>query len=363
MNRLWSRGVLLIRSEGRVMLKLAVYSVMCLVVLVWLVSLIGNIKFGAQRTEYEAELDDATGLLVNDSVRIAGVEAGKVTGVDVERGHAVITFQLDDDVVLRDSSQAGVRWRNAIGQKYLYIYPGDEGEVLDSGETLPLENAVPAADVGEFLNAIGPILQAIDPDDANAFVEAVVEGVQGNEARVQRLIGNTADLSITLGDLDTEVGRVIGNVEDVVTALAERDEDLDRLVTNLVSLSTDMAARNDSLQQLVTDFTDVQTRLGQLLQDNEGNLNISIDNLVVIAQTLDEHQAALEEGLSTLPHGVANYGLISSYGEWFNVRSTITCFGAQEVCFTEDGSGSPVAAESQGFEEIVGFANQGAPTP
>ena len=114
-----------LRSEGRVVLKLAVYSLGCLVVLGWLVSIVGNTAFFAERSGYEAELDDATGLRVNDAVKIAGVEVGAVTGIDIEHGHAVVSFEVDDGTVLPASTRSGIRWRSVLGQKYLYLYPGE----------------------------------------------------------------------------------------------------------------------------------------------------------------------------------------------------------------------------------------------
>jgi phospholipid/cholesterol/gamma-HCH transport system substrate-binding protein len=358
-----------LRSEGRVLLKLGIYTAGCIAVLFWLVSLIGNVQLFADRTSYEAVLTDTTGLVVNDEVKVAGVGVGKVTGISTDRGHAVVTFSIDSDVVLREGSQAGVRWRNVLGQKYLYLYPGEDGERMESGDRIPVEQSVDSADVGEFLNAVGPILQAIDPEDANAFVQAVVEGVQGNEAEIRSLLRNGGDLAQHLGGMDTEIGRIIGNMEDVVGALADRDAAVDATLRNLASLSSDLAARNDQLQQVIPDFANAQRQLDQLLRDNRGNLDATIANLEVIAATLAENQAGLEASLETLPEGLAPYHLISSYGQWFQVRSVITCLANQTSCAAEDpftGTGTPLDAGQEpggGTAAIVGFANSGGDTP
>jgi phospholipid/cholesterol/gamma-HCH transport system substrate-binding protein len=306
---------------------------------------------------------------VNDAVKIAGVEVGSVTGVDIEHGHAVVSFEVEEGTELLDSTQAGIRWRNVLGQKYLYLYPGEHGQPLEAGDTIPLDQSVPSADVGDFLNAMGPILQALDPEDANAFVEAVSEGLSGNEARVRRLIDNSADLSSTLGGLDTEVGSIITNMEQVTTAVAGRDDALDELLVNLSSLAGDLSARNDSLNTLVTDFADVQRRLERLLRENRGNLDGAIDDLTVIGQVLAAHDADLEAALNTLPEGVGPYHLISSTGQWFGVRATVACLANQMSCSFEDpahaGFGSPedLVGDSGAptVADIVGFANAGGP--
>jgi phospholipid/cholesterol/gamma-HCH transport system substrate-binding protein len=369
-KRLLQRFTRTLRGEGRVLLKLGVYTVACLAVLGWLVSMVGNAAFFQERTGYEAELDDATGLRVNDAVKIAGVEVGAVTGIDIDQGHAVVSFEVDEGTELLDSTQAGVRWRNVLGQKYLYLYPGDEGDPLAPGSRLPLDQSVPSADVGDFLNAVGPVLQALDPEDANAFVQAVSEGISGNEAQIRGLIDDSATLAQVLGGLDGQVGSVITNLDQVATAVADRDDAVDELLVNLGSLSGDLASRNESLNTLVTEFSGVQRRLARLLQDNRGDLDGTIDDLRVIADTLAEHDGDLAAALSSLPEGVGPYHLISSTGQWFGVRATIACLANQTTCSTEDptqsfgvdttgggpGSGTPSVAD------IVAFANPGAPT-
>ncbi len=369
MKRFWSRFRRGLRGEGRVLIKLSLYSAGCLVVLGWLISMVGNAAFFADRTAYEAELDDATGLRVNDAVKIAGVEVGSVTGVDIEHGHAVVSFEVEEGTQLLASTQAGIRWRNVLGQKYLYLYPGDEGEPLASGDRIPLEQSVPSADVGDFLNAVGPVLQALDPADANAFVQAVSEGVSGNEAHIRRLIDDSASLTQVLGGLDGQVGSIITNMDQVTSAVARRDDAVDELLVNLSSLSGDLAARNDSLNTLVTDFADVQDRLARLLRENRGDLDGTIDDLRVIADALSGHRGDLEAALGSLPEGVGPYHLISSTGQWFGVRATISCLANQTDCSFEDPSHMAFGPPEQlsGHEEgpsvssIVAFANAGAP--
>jgi ABC-type transporter Mla subunit MlaD len=164
------------------------------------------------------------------------------------------------------------------------------------------------------------------------------------------------------------VGRIIENMDEVTTAIASRDDALDELLVNLGSLSGDLAERNDSLNRLVVDFTDVQTRLARLLRDNRGNIDGAVDDLRVIADTLARHRDDLEAGLATLPEGVGSYHLISSFGQWFNVRATVVCLAGQTTCFTEDAThnfGTPETISGPAVErsvtDIVRFANAGAP--
>jgi phospholipid/cholesterol/gamma-HCH transport system substrate-binding protein len=350
-------------ATGRTLVKVVLYSLVCLAVLGALIGRIGNIDWFAEHEGYHAEMPDVTGLLVNDDVKVAGVRVGKVTGISVHRGRAEVSFEVKPGMELRSSTQVGVRWRNVLGQKYLYLYPGTQGKVLHAGATFPESQAVRSADVGEFLNSVAPILQAIDPAKANAFVRALNQALDGNEEKVRGLLSDTASISSELGGSDQQIGSLIENLDTVVGGLASRDEDLNTAVTRFKTLAASLSSNNDDLQLLVERFAAVQTRLNRLVTDNRGNLDATIDDLATIAKVLHRHRGDLEATLATLPQGLRIYDSISSYGQWFQIRTTITCLANQANCSAEGSTsdalsgGAPATPPDVG--SIVGFALAG----
>ncbi|MCU1370663.1 MAG: MCE-family protein Mce1B [Ilumatobacteraceae bacterium] len=349
--------------SGRQLLKLAAYSVVCLAVLAGLVARIGNVEFFSDDTGYAAAMPDVTGLQVNDAVKVAGVDVGKVTGLSIERGQAVVHFAIDPDVHLTDQTRVGIRWRNVLGQKYLYLYPGTEGERLEPGAELPPANSVESADVGAFLNAIGPILQSISPAKANAFIRAFNEALEGNEDQVRELLGDTADIATDLGGADVEIGSLLGHLDTVVGGLADRDADLQTVITRFQEMAGGLADNNADLQLLVERFAAVNQKLDQLVTDNRENLDATIDDLTVIAAVLGEHREDLDAAMATLPEGLGVYDQISSYGQWFQIRTKITCLANQKTCFDEGLTSSALDSglTAESADTVVGFALAGAP--
>lgn len=344
---------------GRNLARIVAYSAVCLVVLAALVARIGNIDYFADRTTYEARMPDVTGLLVNDEVKVAGVKVGKVTDIDVERGQAVVRFEVDDELDLRASTEVGVRWRNVLGQKYLYLYPGTEGRVMRSGDAIPPEQSVRSADVGEFLNSVGPILRAIDPAKANAFIRALNEALDGNEEKVRGLLADTAVISTELGGSDQEIGSLIDDLDVVVGTLADRDADLRTAVSRFQELSGTLAANNEDLQLLVERFASVQEKLGTLVEDNRADLDATIDDLGTIAGVLGEHRDDLDTALATLPQGLRPYDAISSYGQWFQIRVVVTCLANQATCVQDGLTSDLLSGGAPDVTAVLGFALAG----
>jgi phospholipid/cholesterol/gamma-HCH transport system substrate-binding protein len=326
---------LLSGSLGRVALKVGLFAAICIVLLAILAKEVGNLSFFTHRVSYKADMPDVTGLFPTDDVKVAGVKVGQVSGVTTDHGHAVVSFSVDKSVPLRTSTQVGLRYRNVLGEKYLYVYPGSSGPIMSSGSTIPINQAVSDADIDAFLNALGPFVRAINPQEGNLFLQAMVGALQGNQDQVSQLLGNTSTVADTLGNLNQQVGAVIDNFNTVLTALAQRSSDLDAFINNLNALGQSLVARNNDLDTAVVEFSQLAEQFKNMLATNRGNIDQLVNNLQGITDVLSQHHTDLEKDLTTLPTGLQGYADIASYGQWFAVRVIYGCAA------DEGGPGTP----------------------
>lgn len=322
----WSLG------STRTLLKLVGFALTCVVLTTWLAVRIGNLSLFSHTVSYGAELADATGLASGAQVAIAGVDVGQVQSVSVSRAHATVDFSLDRGVHIRQGTGVGLKWRNVLGQMTLYLYPSATGAVLRPGAVLPLSADVADASVGRLLDTLGPLLQAIDPAEANAFLQAVAGTLQGNTAQVRTLITNAAKVASTVGSVNTQFGAVIGNLDQVLGALAARKGDLAMLVGDLAQLAGTLANHNALLDSTVGNLAQVQRQLAGLLSTNRNSLDGLISGLRSVASDLASHQVSLAAGLRTLPEGLVPYAQISSGGQWFQIETVFTCLADQTTC-------------------------------
>ena len=126
-----------------------------------LVVTIGNVSFSGSR-EYKAEFVDATGVVKGDDIRIAGVKVGVVKDVEiVDRTHALVSFSVDDTTSITGATNAAIRYRNLVGQRYITLTQ----EIGDAGR---LERGCHDPGV--------PDLAGARPDRAVQRVQAAVPG-------------------------------------------------------------------------------------------------------------------------------------------------------------------------------------------
>lgn len=341
--------------------KFAVFAVACLVLLVVLAVHVGNLSlFNSRHTVY-AQLSDVTGLATGDPVDVAGVPVGQVASISVQRGHALVALSLDNQVALRQGTDVGLRWRNVIGQKDVYLYPSKHGAVLPPGATVPLSHDVSDASVNAFLNSIGPLLSSINTTQANEFVRNVSGALEGDTAQIDQLINSGAAISETVGSLDTQVGQVIDNLDRVLTALASRQGDIGSLVSNLQTVAQSLSSRNDLLDAVVGNLSQVAGDLANLIGTNRSTLDGTINDLTTVSADIVAHQQQLSQSLATLGSGLAPYVAISSYGQWFQVKTVYTCLANQTACSYYEPT-SPPSGAGPGGGAPLGGPSPAAPT-
>jgi phospholipid/cholesterol/gamma-HCH transport system substrate-binding protein len=339
--------------------KVAIFALVCLVVLAGLAARIGNISFFSNRTSYSAQLADATGVQPSDDVKVAGVTVGQVSGVALQRGHALVTFAVDSNVHLPADTQVGTQWHNVLGQQFLYLYPGHDHAMLRPGATLPLSANVPGPNIGALLNSLGPLLGALKPQQANQVVTAFADALQGNVGQVDQLINNAASVSQAVGSVDLQVGQLVDNLNQVFGALAQRSGDLGQVVGNLDTISQSLASRNDLLDQTVANLAQVGQEVATLEGNTHNSLSNAITDLEAVSAEIQSQSGNLSQGLSTLGSGFAPYTDISAYGQWFQVQLVYTCLADETVCSYYQPTNAPAGSGPLGSPPSSG----GAPAP
>src|SRR5438552_15572016 len=106
-------------SIPTVIVKLLVFFAVCTLLTAYLAFTIGNIHLFQHTYKLTATFDDATGLLKDDNVKVAGVVVGKVTSVQIEQGKAKVGFTVKYSMKLPTDSPAAIRSRNLIRQRYV----------------------------------------------------------------------------------------------------------------------------------------------------------------------------------------------------------------------------------------------------
>ena len=261
-------------------------------VLVYL-AFVKTIPFVGKGYELHATFQNATTLSTNAAVRIAGVNVGKVTGVESKGTAAEVTFTVDDEgQPIHDDATIQIRPRLFLeGNFFLDLKPGSpSAPELDSGSDIPITQTSTAVQLDQVLTALnsnnrtdlqrllegyGTALtyQPTAADDADQDPD-----VQG-ETAAQSLhdafrygVRASRDTAIVneafLGTEPHDLSKLIAAQQRVFATLLTRESDLKDLITNFNTttgaLASESANVSDSVNQLAPTLENGEVSLRHL---------------------------------------------------------------------------------------------------
>jgi phospholipid/cholesterol/gamma-HCH transport system substrate-binding protein len=245
-----------------------------------------SIKITANKTgfgdyvAYRTILNDASGIYENASIKVAGINAGRVVRIDLSGSQALIEFEILEDIKVTRFSILKIKSVGFLGDKYLDIYLGNpNSERLKKGSMIPAEGGAGfeqlGKDAGEVLEEVKKIAKALREsmvdDDNNNLVKDVFNNVksftedikefsktlnaitQRNEAKLQKVVDNLTRISDQLAfETDRYADGSLMN-------------DLERIDPVMANLNRAMA----DLKDIVADVKGGKGTVGRLLRDDQ----------------------------------------------------------------------------------------------
>jgi phospholipid/cholesterol/gamma-HCH transport system substrate-binding protein len=169
------------------------------------------------------------------TVRVAGVEVGRIADVQLEEGVAVVEMEIEKEYerLIREDATALLRPKTGLKDMFVEVNPG-RGRVLDEGARIPVANTLPDIDPDE-------IYEALD-EDTRPYLKLLVSGAG------KGLDGHGDDLREVFRRFEP----LHRDLARVMEATANRRDALKRLIHRYGLLMTHVGRRPEELQRLVT---------------------------------------------------------------------------------------------------------------
>ena len=230
---------------------------------------------GEERFELKAEFSSAQAVTPGQgqTVTIAGINVGQVSGSELESGRAIVTMQIDNKYasLIHPDASLLLRPRTGLQDMTIEVDPGTGGQEVDEGSTLPLANSQPNVQPDQ-------IFASLD-GDTRSFLQLLLQGA------AKGLEGNGPKLAAGLKRFEPfarDLARING-------ALAKRRENIKRVITNFGLLSRELGNRDTRLAEFVRSSNDV---LGSFAHQ-EASIRATLREL---PGTLREMRGALASG-------------------------------------------------------------------
>ncbi|MGP3930507.1 MCE family protein [Nonomuraea sp. KM88] len=224
-----------------------------------------------------ATFDDVSGLVEGDQVKIAGAPVGQVDTIRVVDGRAEVTMEVQDAVRVPADTEAAVRWRNAIGQRVIYLLPGSAPGMLPPGSRIARTSSL--VDIGELVSDLGPLTRSLDPDQINQLLTAAARSLKGNDRNIPRLLDNVNAITTTVNARKKTIEQLLRDYATVTGVVARRDKQLEQLVDNLVTLTEAFADNRELIDDALVELSATVHTSNEVLGRNADELGALVDNL------------------------------------------------------------------------------------
>lgn len=212
-------------------------------------------------------LETAQGLTKETSVRIAGVDIGKVENVELtEERKARISLRIYPGVELNQGIRVRVRSKGLLGDKFIEIVPPQlEGQEIRPGEDLGYGEVPPNfEDMMDDLSSTVTDIRRV----AKSLREAL--GTEGSAREIKEIIRSIRDASQNLAEMSSKnqksIDEIIAGIRETVAKLREEGPDLlaraDRITKNLDSI---LADNREGIQDTIKRVQEASKKLDQSL--------------------------------------------------------------------------------------------------
>jgi phospholipid/cholesterol/gamma-HCH transport system substrate-binding protein len=197
--------------------------------------LIGNRRMLFERNfEIHTQFSNISGLQNGALVRVAGMEAGEVTQIEVPGGPARqfrVRLRIRENLrpIIRTDSVASIQNDGLVGNRYVQVQAGSEHapQIEDDG-TIPSEEPFDFADALRKLNETIEVVTEI-VEDVKVNVERALEAVTETAQDAQALM---ADVGVEVRAITTSTQRVTEDLTVITSGLREGRGTVGKLLTD-----------------------------------------------------------------------------------------------------------------------------------
>ncbi|MDQ3957713.1 MAG: MCE family protein [Actinomycetota bacterium] len=308
-------------------IKLTVFTLFTIFITFYLASIIGNLSLFKDVYSVNAVFSDATGILNGDPVKVAGVTVGKVTGFEVDRGQATVSFEVESGVELPENVIADIKYRNLLGQRTInLVRPEDPStEPLVDGATIPVENTKPALDLALVFNNLRPLIRSTDPEDINTVARAILKVFKGRENDLAGVLGNIGEVTSTLSERDERLARLITDLNELTKVLNGQKSNIRVSLDRFTELMESLSDVTPTIESVVDQLEDASGRFGGIVARNRANLDQELSDLNVLLTIVDENLGPLDKIAKNLKEVLLATARSQSYGKWWTLYVVNLC--------------------------------------
>jgi len=294
--------------------RLGIFVILVAVAALVIIETLGGMESFRGGYRLNALFDTVQDLKAGNSVKMAGVEVGRVEKITLVGDKAKVTMKLHSGVVVKTDSKAVVKFTGLMGQNFISIEFGSpdapalqDNQMITTAEQPDL-NAI-MAKLDKAATGIENFGKSFTGDKIDNLIGPLTDFIKQNSGHLGGAISNMENISGQIASGQGTVGRLI-YTDSLYNSAFDTMTNLQNAVTQVRQVVNDVSGGRGTIGKLVTDetlynaTTSSMTNLNQILQKvNQGQGTIGklvndqefYKNAKLAMQKLDKAADGLED--------------------------------------------------------------------
>ncbi len=324
-------------------LKVGAFAVLVIAILAFMTFKVGGIYWMREQGDvYHIYFKNIAGLEEKTKIKIAGVDAGVIEKISLEKGMAKVSIRVQKGIRLFSDASAAIKATGLLGDKYLEVKPGSIEPPLKDGDTIG--QVVELVDIDDMVKKLSSVSENI-----STLVSSLNDALGTEEAKrslretVNNLSRVTANLNETIIVNDEKLRNVLDNIKTLTASLSDLVEKnkgpVSDTVGNLRDFSANLKADGPAL---IANLNSATRELREMIEENKPALKSTVESLDRITKHIDEGEGTLGklvkderlyENINKAAAGVEKtFGAIERF-------KTFIAFQAEYLSKVKDGKG------------------------
>lgn len=218
----------------------------------------------------------------NADVKIRGVIVGEVRSADTQDGRVVSHLALDADQASAIPSTVTARLlpKTLFGERYVALQApkGPTSDPISAGDTIQQDVSGNAVEVGQLLDSLLPLLDAVPPDKLASTLGALAQALDGRGEVLGRTIDRLDRIFSALGDELPTLQADLADFATLTETYSTAAPDLLDALDNLSVTGNTVVEKKSAIDTLLTSAVSTSGSTADLLAANaESIVSLSRD--------------------------------------------------------------------------------------
>ncbi len=304
---------------------IGITSVLVIGAFVGVAFMIGILHLFEKAYTVDAVFNDAAGIRSGANVKVAGIKAGRVTGIkaDREQGKVIVTMKVNNGVHLGPDTHAEVTLETLLGTRNVTLTgPVVKPYLQDMSETqrtIPNDRTKTPFDVFDLVKVGTRSVEATDTAKLNQFIKDLANITEGKHDQVAQLLNGVNEVGTVLNSREAQLRELLDRFDKLSALLADKDQTLVSLIDQSQGILNLVEQRRSDIAQGLRSTDQLTGSLSAILSVNKGLLNSILQTLHPTLDIVTKNQQHVDAALSWLGPGALGLAKATTHGPWADI--------------------------------------------